>query len=37
MQTSLFNTLAVSAASSASIDANTLPDVDYNDFNQLWF
>lgn len=30
---SLFNTLTVQST----IDANTLPDVDYNNFEQLWF
>ena len=34
MSISLFSTLAKTAAA---VDANTLPDVDYNDFQQLWF
>lgn len=34
---SLFNTLATKAATHANIDANLLPDVDYNNFEQLWF
>lgn len=25
------------AAVRSTVDANTLPDVDYNDFTQLWF
>ena len=35
---SLLNTFEVAvAAASIPVDANTLPDVDFNDFEQLWF
>jgi len=34
MLVSLFGTLAKTAAA---VDANSLPDVDFNDFQQLWF
>ncbi len=35
---SLFTSLLVAvAAAQSTVDANTLPDVDYNDFEQLWF
>ena len=34
---SLLSTIYTSAASNTAVDANKLPDVDFNDFNQLWF
>jgi hypothetical protein len=32
MKRTLFTTLAIKAVASVSVDANTLPDVDYADF-----
>jgi hypothetical protein len=33
----LFNTTLIQTVARSNTDANLLPDVDYNDFQQLWF